>query len=138
MSVRERLNLLIKDRGMTQIALARRLGPDSSWDDWVGDRLRGRTQIKADELPMLATALGVHPCFLLTGDEIASAPSREDREPLDLDAERLYRRLRGAQPDGEPLDPDAERLAARWARVLAADPEEARSHLEYLEWRMSK
>jgi transcriptional regulator with XRE-family HTH domain len=106
---------------------------------WLTDRMTGHSAISADDIYTLATGLQCDPCdFYRSEVEPAPVPSREDREPLDLDAERLYRRLRGAQPDGEPLDADAERLAERWARVLAADPEEARSHLEYLEWRMSK
>jgi hypothetical protein len=117
-------------------SVARRAGKPQQW---LTDRLHGHAPIYADDIHLLARGLQCDPCdFYRSEVQPAPVPSREDREPLDLDAERLYRRLRGAQPDGEPLDPDAERLATRWARVLAADPEEARSHLEYLEWRMSK
>lgn len=44
---------------MTQTSLARKLGEEVGW---VNDRVRGKVQIKADELPGIAKVLGVSPC----------------------------------------------------------------------------
>jgi transcriptional regulator with XRE-family HTH domain len=115
--------------GRQQKTVWQRAGVSASW---LSTRKQGTTAISADDIYVLARGLQCDPCdFYRSEVEPAPIPSREDREPLDLDAERLYRRLRDAQPEDEPLDADAERLATRWARVLAADPEEARSPVIY-------
>ncbi|HEY7061703.1 MAG TPA: helix-turn-helix transcriptional regulator [Chloroflexota bacterium] len=62
MQVRDRLKQLLDERlGGNQSELARRLGEKPYW---VSYRLSGTTQIKADEIPLLAEALGVPPAAL--------------------------------------------------------------------------
>lgn len=59
MKVRERLATLISQSGMKQAELARRIGKAETW---ISNRLTGYSSIKADEIPLLAKALGVSPC----------------------------------------------------------------------------
>jgi transcriptional regulator with XRE-family HTH domain len=56
--VRDRLRELLRQRGWTQSELARRLGKHRVW---VHYRIKGATEIKADEIPLLAEALSVPP-----------------------------------------------------------------------------
>jgi|SRR5581483_1323637 len=95
METRDRLRAFIRSSGMSQAALARKLGEDPMW---VSNRLRGHSQILADEVPMLAAALGVKACAFVDQEEFERAlspayyskplgeveprpiPSREDRE----------------------------------------------------------
>jgi transcriptional regulator with XRE-family HTH domain len=58
-AVRERIRALIKEKGTTQAAVARRLDEP---EYWVSDRLTGRVNLLAEELPRFAQALNVHPC----------------------------------------------------------------------------
>lgn len=56
--VNQVLRDLIEERGWSASELARRLGEHRNW---VIDRVTGRVQIKADELPRFAAVLGVPP-----------------------------------------------------------------------------
>src|SRR4051794_1172605 len=56
--VRERLRDLLREKHWSQSELARRLGKHRVW---VHYRVTGVTEIKADEIPVLAEALGVPP-----------------------------------------------------------------------------
>lgn len=58
MSTRERLIQLIRETGISQAELARRVGEHPTW---VNNRLRGVAIIKADDVPRLARGLGIHP-----------------------------------------------------------------------------
>lgn len=53
--VRDRLVVLLRERGMSQAELARRIGEDKQF---VNNRVTGVVAIKADELPRFARALG--------------------------------------------------------------------------------
>jgi transcriptional regulator with XRE-family HTH domain len=68
--VRERLRLLLRQKGWNQSELARRLGKHRTW---VNYRLTGVTEIRADELPEIANALGVAPHLFF--DTPAGPPS---------------------------------------------------------------
>ncbi len=59
MEVRERLRDLLRQKRWSQSTLARALGEHRNW---VGDRIRGDVAIKADEIPIMARALGI-PCI---------------------------------------------------------------------------
>ena len=79
--VRDRLRELLRQRGWTQSELARRLGKHRVW---VHYRIKGATEIKADEIPMLAEALGVppHAFFEATPTESSSVATPVVSEPL--------------------------------------------------------
>lgn len=67
MLVRERLQQLIRENALRQDHLAERMGKNPRW---LSNRLHGVVSIKADEVPMLAAALGVQPRDLFeTGDD---------------------------------------------------------------------
>lgn len=69
MPIRKRLQLLIKVAGWTQGEIARRLGEPTYW---VNDRIKGRVEIKADELRRFADAFGINSsqlCAVLFADE---------------------------------------------------------------------
>ncbi len=83
MGVREQLVALIRESGMTQAEIARRIGEDHTW---VNSRVRGFTEIKGDDLPRFALALGVPPRAFF---EIESAPEPDRTEPR-----RVRERLR--------------------------------------------
>lgn len=55
-STRERLVKLLRERGLSQAELARRVGEQR---DWVNRRVTGRTEIAADDVPRLAEAMNV-------------------------------------------------------------------------------
>lgn len=105
--VRDRLRELLRQRGWTQSELARRLGKHRVW---VHYRIKGATEIKADEIPLLAEALGVppHAFFEPSPSEaarVALAPSVEwldepEREFLLglLELLARYRQRVGAPP----------------------------------------
>lgn len=59
---KERLRQLMQETGLTnQSELARRLHPPEK-PTWINNRLSGYAEIKADEIPRIARALGV-PCW---------------------------------------------------------------------------
>ncbi len=75
--VKDRLQQLIDQRlGGNQSELARRLGEKPYW---VNYRITGVTRIKADELPKIAEALGVHPC-----DFFEDPQQPEEERPISL------------------------------------------------------
>ncbi len=76
MSSREQLAKLLRARGMTAAELARRLSEQPSW---VYDRLRGHSEIVADDIPMLARALGVPCSEFFRGSECPEAREAEGR-----------------------------------------------------------
>jgi transcriptional regulator with XRE-family HTH domain len=114
--VRDRLRDLLRQRGWTQSELARRLGKHRVW---VHYRIKGATEIKADEIPMLAEALGVpaHAFFEVTPAETTGVPPAGPTDPLAeperefllglLDLLDRYRQRMGTLPgesgDGDPL-----------------------------------
>jgi transcriptional regulator with XRE-family HTH domain len=114
--VRDRLRDLLRQRGWTQSELARRLGKHRVW---VHYRIKGATEIKADEIPMLAEALGVppHAFFEATPSEITGAPVAGPTDPLAeperefllglLDLLDRYRQRMGSNAadsvDGDPM-----------------------------------
>ncbi|MSQ23485.1 MAG: XRE family transcriptional regulator [Chloroflexi bacterium] len=58
--VRERLKELVERSGLKQAEIARRIGVDRNW---VNQRITGAVKvIPADDLPLLALAIGCHPC----------------------------------------------------------------------------
>jgi transcriptional regulator with XRE-family HTH domain len=81
--VREQLVALIRESGMTQAEIARRIGEDHTW---VNSRVRGFTEIKGDDLPRFAMALGV-PARAFFEAEAAPEPDR-------LEPRRVRERLR--------------------------------------------
>jgi transcriptional regulator with XRE-family HTH domain len=80
--VRDRLRELLRQRGWTQSELARRLGKHRVW---VHYRIKGATEIKADEIPMLAEALGVpaHAFFEQVPIDSATLLPAQSSEPLE-------------------------------------------------------
>jgi transcriptional regulator with XRE-family HTH domain len=99
--------------------VAQRAGKNQQW---LSDRLHGRSPIYADDVYLLAKGLQCDPCdFYAPEAAPVPIPSREDREKttdddalLDLDAERLYRRYR---------------------RVFEEHAEELQSFMDYLDWK---
>lgn len=77
MPVRDRIWQIMKSRGMTQQAVVDRMDEKYAW---VNTRMNGVVQIKADELPKFAAALGVSTAVLL--GEIESM-SDQDRDRAD-------------------------------------------------------
>jgi transcriptional regulator with XRE-family HTH domain len=79
--VRDRLRELLRQRGWTQSELARRLGKHRVW---VHYRIKGATEIKADEIPLLAEALGVppHAFFETSPSELPGAGAPPSADPL--------------------------------------------------------
>jgi transcriptional regulator with XRE-family HTH domain len=110
--VRDRLRDLLRQRGWTQSELARRLGKHRVW---VHYRIKGATEIKADEIPMLAEALGVPPhAFFepMTSDQVPIASPAEplaepEREFLVGLLELLDRYRRRMSPPADVLSPIA-------------------------------
>jgi transcriptional regulator with XRE-family HTH domain len=74
METRAKLAEILRAKRWTQSDLAREIGERPHW---VNDRVSGRIQIKADELPRLARALGV-PCHRFFED--ADCPEARERE----------------------------------------------------------
>lgn len=105
MLVRERIRQIIREKGLKQSAVSERLGEP---EYWLSNRLTERTDIKADELPRIAQALGVTPCAFF--EELAEAqPSRAAESP-----ERY-----GARE----ADAVARELAAEWEWLPEAERE---------------
>jgi transcriptional regulator with XRE-family HTH domain len=80
--VRDRLRELLRQRGWTQSELARRLGKHRVW---VHYRIKGATEIKADEIPLLAEALGVppHAFFEMAAPEQSGVAASAPADPLE-------------------------------------------------------
>jgi transcriptional regulator with XRE-family HTH domain len=76
--VRERIRAVIKEKRTTQAAVARAL---SEPEYWVSDRLTGRVNLLAEELPAFAVALSVNVC-----DFFEDAPREQ---PTDFEPSRL-------------------------------------------------
>ena len=94
MPVRERILQILEDRGMKQAWVARKMNEDF---DWVNTRLRGVVQIKADELPYFAQALGVSVCSLLGEHEQLGQrpqePHSAEQTASYLDADKVAKSL---------------------------------------------
>ena len=119
MGARERLAQLIQESGMTQSEIARRLSPNGENPQWINNRLRGISQIKADDLPRIAAALRISPCrfFEDVHTHQAATPSYADAFTRALApgvAGDDYRRP-GA-PDHTPRCPQAPPRPARARR----------------------
>jgi transcriptional regulator with XRE-family HTH domain len=125
--VRDRLRELLHQRGWTQSELARRLGKHRVW---VHYRIKGATEIKADEIPLLAEALGVppHAFFEATPVDHAGAASMTTTDPL-AEPERefliglldLLDRYRQRMGSGMPSSRDAAESGLDDATVLTVD-----------------
>ena len=83
MTVRDRFAQLLQESGVSQSEVGRRIGESPSW---VNDRLKGRTQINADDLPRIAAALGVRPVDFFEGGPAAAEPAVE--RAAEIGAER--------------------------------------------------
>ena len=57
MLVWQRLSQMVSDSGIPQAEIARRIGEHRNW---VNNRVNGAVDLRADELPRFAAALGVH------------------------------------------------------------------------------
>ncbi len=79
--IRERFAELLERKRWNQSDLARELGEHRNW---VNYRLTGRVDIKADELPRIAAALGVSPCAFF--EEVQPAPAVPELSPATLHA----------------------------------------------------
>lgn len=97
MLVRERLKALIdeKCRG-NQSELARRIGEHPNWVNW---RVNGTTQIKADELPKIAEALGCSPC-----DFFEPSPNERMNQAMRDELARTRAVQAGPDPSATSLD----------------------------------
>ncbi|MEA2641786.1 MAG: hypothetical protein QOF51_3180 [Chloroflexota bacterium] len=58
--LRDRLRDLVAASGLSQAEIARRLGEER---EWVNNRLRGKVQLAAEDLPRFAAILGVGPAI---------------------------------------------------------------------------
>lgn len=97
MESRKRLAGLLEKRRWSYSDLAKRLGEHPHW---VRDRVTGRIQIKADELPRIAKALGVSPCAFF--EEERSEPRAARPRPHILEAvEREMMRSLDELPEPE-------------------------------------
>lgn len=116
MKVRERLEALIRERGISQVRLARLMGEG---ENWVNNRIRGVTPIKADEIPRFAAALGVSPCAFF--EEVKPAPTtvRLDNESIERIGEAVSRRPVELAPES------VERIAVELAHRVAPATAEA-------------
>jgi len=87
--VRERLRDLLRDKRWSQSELARRLGKHRVW---VHYRVTGVTEIKADEIPVLADALGVPPYAFFEDSSTATLPTEPNDSFIShlTDAEREF------------------------------------------------
>lgn len=92
---RDRLAQLIAASGMSQAEVARRVGEHPTW---VNNRLRGVADIKADDVPRLAAALGVPAAAFF---EEPSPPSDADQRALADVLSRLVLRLIQELPAGD-------------------------------------
>jgi transcriptional regulator with XRE-family HTH domain len=98
--VRERLRLLLRQRGVNQAELARRLNVHPMW---VSDRLRGHSGISAEDIPALARAIRMPVgdfCRALFDEESEDYDRR--REELTREGYDLFRAL-GHRP-GQSID----------------------------------
>jgi transcriptional regulator with XRE-family HTH domain len=108
METRKRLAEILDKKRWTPSDLAHELGEHPHW---VRDRLIGRIQIKADELPRIAEALGESPCAFF-----------EEAQPSVAD--RLYRAVTKVLLEA-PQERAAGTSVPLPSRPEAATPEEA-------------
>ncbi|MGE5619069.1 MAG: helix-turn-helix domain-containing protein [Sphingomonadaceae bacterium] len=131
--IRERLSQLMEAKKWNQSDLARELGEHRNW---VNKRITGQTEIKADEIPRLAAALGVSPCAFFEEELAAVEPAVEQaaERAAKIAVERMRQELReelratmaellprGQTPPEEPRVAEGEgpykpSLAEIWAR----------------------
>jgi transcriptional regulator with XRE-family HTH domain len=108
--VRERLRDLLREKRWSQSELARRLGKHRVW---VHYRVTGVTEIKADEIPVLAEALGVPPYAFFedsasaatatdSGDSFITQLTDPEREFIAGVVELLARYRQRITDDGDP------------------------------------
>lgn len=71
--IHERIRGLIRSRGLKDVAVAQRVGEDK---DWISNRLTGKVQLLAEELPLFAKALDVDPCVFLRDEPTTTKPDR--------------------------------------------------------------
>lgn len=117
MPVRDRILQILEDRGIKQAAVARKMNEDY---DWVNTRMRGIVQIKADELPQFAQALGVSACSLL-----GEIDSQSRHEPRSAEQRPIY------------LEPDA--VAREWSALsLKLSEREIRLLVDFMEFQQAR
>ena len=119
LGAREKLAELVAASGMSQAEIARRVGEHTTW---VNNRLRGTADVKADDVPRLARALGVQPAAFFEPAAIPPGASAE-RAALEADtalagavSEAVLRVLGELHPD------DRAALSELAARLAAARP----------------
>jgi len=88
--IREQLSQLVRESGMTKAEIARRVGEDPTW---VNSRVRGSTEVKGDDIPRLASALGVSARAFF--ESTADAPAGTTDSRLVRDRLRELLRQRG-------------------------------------------
>lgn len=93
-TARDRLAEILRERGMTQAELARRMDPPVD-RSWVNKRLLGHVSIEADDLPRLARALGVRVAALLEDPPAPSQARDEDLSYADIFVRSLARAWQG-------------------------------------------
>ncbi len=90
MGIREQLSQLVRESGMTKAEIARRVGEDPTW---LNSRVRGSTEVKGDDIPRLASALGVSARAFF--EQAADAPAGAADSRLVRDRLRELLRQRG-------------------------------------------
>lgn len=121
MEIRERLAAVIRQSGVSQAEVARRIGEERTW---VNNRLTGYSALKLDELALFAHALGKSPCDLAC-EIFEDHPQREPQSMGDL---------RNATDWADELTQEfSERLRGRLKTIDQRDREIVRSLLEAAE-----
>ncbi|MEA2640975.1 MAG: hypothetical protein QOF51_2369 [Chloroflexota bacterium] len=127
MDARERLRQLVQASPLSQAEIARRCAKGPMW---LSDRVRGHSAILADDVPLLAHAMGIDPCELLdgVGDPPATPepPSPANREaltsgPVVSALEQMlavYARELARAQAGEPMEEAVERALVTYLREL--------------------
>jgi len=113
---RERLAELIAKSGLSQTEVARRMGESKNW---VNNRLTGYVEIKADEIPRFAAALGVSPCAFFEEVQPQPATVRLDSESIERIGEAMARQRVELAPES------IERIAVELAHAVAPATAEA-------------
>jgi transcriptional regulator with XRE-family HTH domain len=83
-SFAQRLVRLREREGLSQVAVARRVGVTQSMLSMLEDGKREGAKVQAGVFLALADALGVTPDYLLTGEE---RPRRQRKKPSSADAD---------------------------------------------------
>lgn len=114
MGTAQRLAQLIEGSGMTQTAVARRLHLSLNW---LSNRTRGITPIKADEIPRLAAVLGVRPADFFEEAAPATLPWAQPEGASPAYAEIFTREVARMWQGEEMTDAEREFLASTLATI---------------------